>query len=115
MSAGGREARAPFLALWTLLVYVFLYAPLVVLMVFSFNQGRLTSEWQGFTLDWYRKLLANPRLMTALRNSLLVAAATTAISTVVGTAAALAFHRHRFRRRAALEGLLTLPMVVPRS
>lgn len=113
MSAGGREARAPFLALWTLLVYVFLYAPLVVLMVFSFNQGRLTSEWQGFTLDWYRRLLANPRLMTALRNSLLVAAATTAVSTVVGTAAALAFHRHRFRRRAALEGLLTLPMVVP--
>lgn len=113
MSADGRGERAPALALWTLLVYVFLYAPLVVLMVFSFNQGRLTSAWQGFTFDWYRRLAANPRLMTALRNSLIVAVASTAVSTVVGTAAALAFHRHRFRRQAALDGLLTLPMVVP--
>src|SRR6185295_1898792 len=93
--------------------YLFLYAPLLVLAAFSFNKGRLTASWEGFTLDWYRKLLDNQQVLSALRNSLLVGFAATAVATVVGTAAALAFHRWRFRRQGELDALVTLPIVVP--
>jgi spermidine/putrescine transport system permease protein len=101
------------LAAFGTLVYLFLYAPIAVLAAFSFNQGRLSAHWEGFTLAWYGKLLANAQILGALRNSLIVATATTAISTVIGTAAALGLHRYRFRRQAALNGLITLPIVVP--
>jgi spermidine/putrescine transport system permease protein len=105
--------RSRLLGLWSLVVYLFLYAPLAVLAAFSFNRERLTAQWRGFTLDWYVRLLDNTQVLTALRNSLLVAALATLLATAIGTAAALAFHRHRFRRQAALDGLLTLPIVVP--
>jgi spermidine/putrescine transport system permease protein len=105
--------RARLLGAWSLLVYLFLYAPLAVLAAFSFNRERLTARWRGFTLDWYVRLLDNTQVLTALRNSLLVAVVATAVATAVGTAAALAFHRHRFRRQAALDALLTLPIVIP--
>jgi len=112
-STGPRRARPGLLGAFTAAVYVFLYAPIAVLVAFSFNRGRLTAAWQGLTLDWYVKLLANEQLLTSLRNSIVVATVTTLIVTVLGTAAALAFHRHRFRRQAALDGLVTLPIVVP--
>jgi spermidine/putrescine transport system permease protein len=102
-----------FLAGFSALVYVFLYAPLLVLVVFSFNRGRLTAAWEGFTLAWYAKLFANPQILSSLRNSLIVAAASTVICTIVGTAASLAFFRHRFSKQAALDALITLPIVVP--
>jgi len=110
-------ARAPrrprALALWSAAVYLFLYAPLLVLALFSFNRGRLTASWEGFTLEWYRKLLDDRQVLQALRNSLTVGFAATALSTVIGTAAALAFHRWRFRRQGTLDALVTLPIVVP--
>jgi spermidine/putrescine transport system permease protein len=84
-----------------------------VLAAFSFNRGRLTAGWEGFTLEWYVKLLGNEQVLGALRNSLVVGLAATALATVAGTAAALAFHRHRFRRQGALDALVTLPIVVP--
>ncbi len=105
--------RSRLLGLWSLAVYLFLYAPLAVLAAFSFNRERLTAQWRGFTLDWYARLLANTQVLAALRNSLLVATVATVLATAIGTAAALAFHRHRFRREGALEALLTLPMVIP--
>ncbi len=101
------------LGLFSLLVYLFLYAPLLVLAVFSFNQGRLTASWDGFTLDWYTRLLADKQVLSGLRNSLVVGLAATLLATVLGTAAAVAFHRHRFRRQDALDAIITLPMVVP--
>jgi spermidine/putrescine transport system permease protein len=105
--------RVRLLGVWSLLVYVFLYAPLAVLAAFSFNRERLTATWRGFTLDWYLRLLDNTQVLSALRNSLIVALVATVTATAIGTAAALAFHRHRFRRQAALDGLVTLPMVIP--
>ena len=99
------------LATHTVLVYLFLWLPIAVLAVFSFNAGRQTAIWRGFTLDWYRRLLANDALLASVRNSLLVAALTTLIATVIGTLAALAL------RRAGSHGgtlaLLFLPMVIP--
>jgi spermidine/putrescine transport system permease protein len=105
--------RSRLLGLWSLLVYAFLYAPLAVLAAFSFNRERLTAQWRGFTIEWYLRLLDNTQVLTALRNSLLVAAAATVLATAIGTTAALAFHRHRFRRQAALDSLLVLPIVIP--
>jgi spermidine/putrescine transport system permease protein len=101
------------LALFSLAVYVFLYAPLFVLAVFSFNQGRLTASWEGFTIGWYAQLVHDAQVLSGLRNSLVVGLAATVLATAFGTAAALAFHRHRFRAQDAFEALITLPMVVP--
>src|SRR6185503_4592528 len=101
------------LAAFSLLAYLFLYAPILVLVAFSFNRGRLTAAWEGFTFAWYLKLLDDVQVLTSLRNSLLVAFAATLVCTVLGTAAALALHRHRFRRQAAVEAMVTLPIVVP--
>ena len=107
------RARPSGLAAVTAAVYLFLYAPILVLVAFSFNAGRLSAQWSGFTLDWYARAARNPQILGALRNSLKVAFTATAVATVIGTAAAVAFHRHRFRRQEALDGLVTLPIVVP--
>ncbi|MGE0452763.1 MAG: extracellular solute-binding protein [Vicinamibacteria bacterium] len=101
------------LALLSGAVLAFLYAPIAVLVAFSFNSGRLASSWQGFTLDWYARLLSNPQVLGALRNSLIVAALTTLLATAVATAAALALARRRVPGKAALGALVTLPIVVP--
>lgn len=95
------------------LVYLFLYIPIVVLIVFSFNQSKQTAVWQGFTLDWYAKLAGNERILRSLKNSLVVAAITTVASTIIGTAAALAMGRHQFRGKGLSQGLLYLPIVIP--
>ena len=110
---GSSRKKSPFLAGFSGLVYVFLYAPILVLVVFSFNKARLTAEWGGFTLLWYRKLFSDPQILSSLRNSLIVATLATLACTVIGTSAALAFFRHRFRRQAALDAVVTLPIVVP--
>jgi spermidine/putrescine transport system permease protein len=95
------------------LVYLFFYAPILVLIVLSFNQNRLVGIWQGFTLDWYAQMLDNAAVLRAIRNSLTVAAISTVVSTVLGTAAALALERYRFRGRATFDSLLYLPVIVP--
>lgn len=101
------------LAAHTALVYLFLYAPIAVLVVFSFNTARQTAMWDGFTLDWYRKLLGNDVLLRSVRNSLLVAGITTAVATVLGTLAALALGRYDFRGRRGTRALLYLPVIMP--
>ena len=101
------------LAAHSALVYLFLYLPVAVLVVFSFNAGRQTAVWEGFTLDWYRRLAEDGRLLGAVRNSLLVAGTTTLIATVLGTLAALALARQAFRGRRSTEITLFLPIILP--
>lgn len=108
-----RPRAGKLLALHTALVYAFLYLPIAVLMAFSFNSGQRTALWQGFTLDWYRRLLDNEALLRALRNSVGVALVTTAVSTVLGTLAAVALVRYSFRGKRATQGLLMLPIILP--
>jgi len=105
--------RAPALGSLTILTYLFLYAPILVLVAFSFNESRLTAEWKGFTLEWYGRLLTSPQIRISLRNSLLVAGVTTVIATAIGTAAALALGRGTLRRAGSLMALIALPIVVP--
>lgn len=101
------------LRLWLIAVAAFLYVPLLALIMFSFNDSKRTILWKGFTLGWYAKLFADTDLLTAFANSLAIAAISTAISTLLGTLTALLLWRFRFPLKAALEGALALPIVVP--
>jgi spermidine/putrescine transport system permease protein len=85
--------------LWatSLAVYAFLYVPLVVVVVFSFNDSKLNAEWVGFTLDWYKKLFGNQEMLHAAANSLLIAIFASALATVLGTMAGIAMHRFKSR------------------
>ena len=89
--------RSPLLWAASLAVYAFLYLPLVVVVVFSFNDSKLNAEWVGFTLDWYHKLFANAEMLHAAANSLLIAVVASALATMLGTMAGIAMHRFRSR------------------
>ena len=95
------------------LVYLFLYIPILAVVAFSFNSGEQISVWEGFTFGWYARLFEDVALWRACRNSLMVAGVATLIATVIGTAAALAIERHRFRIRTALVRTLYLPIIIP--
>jgi spermidine/putrescine transport system permease protein len=84
--------------LWTaaLAVYGFLYVPLAVVAIFSFNDSMLNAEWVGFTLAWYEKLLGDGEMLRAAGNSLAIAFLSSSISTVLGAMAGIAMHRYRF-------------------
>jgi spermidine/putrescine transport system permease protein len=94
-------------------VILFLYAPLVTLMAFSFNTSKRNIVWRGFTLDWYRAALADTDLIVAFGNSLTIALISTAVSVALGALTALLLWRFRFPAKALLEGALGLPIVVP--
>jgi spermidine/putrescine transport system permease protein len=106
-------ARRWPLRLWMLVVGLFLYAPLVVLVVMSFNDSRRTTHWRGFTTSWYAKVFEDWELVQSLLNSLAIAALSTAISVLLGTLAAIALWRFRFWGRALVDGAFSLPIVVP--
>lgn len=101
------------LTIFSILVYLFLYAPIVILVIFSFTRDEFGVRWTGFTLDWYIRLFNNPRMMGAAWNTLVVASVSTVVSTIIGTLLAMAMERYRFRGREAMEGLIYLPIVVP--
>ena len=105
--------RNPLLAAFAIAVYGFLFAPVVVLIVFSFNSAKRGLAWQGFTLDWYPTLFSNDELLDALGVTLQVAVIAVVISTVLGSLLGLGLARLRFRGSAATETLLLVPMVTP--
>jgi spermidine/putrescine transport system permease protein len=108
----GRLIRAGITAsgIWG---YFFLYAPIVILIVFSFNSSRFVSSWEGFSLRWYGELFQDAAMAAALKNSLIVAVSSTLLSTVFGTMVSLAMERHRFPAKMAFDALLYLPIIIP--
>lgn len=90
-----------------------LHLPMLLLVAWSFNASRTGARWDGFTLEWYRRLGERADLLIALRTSLVVGVTATVIATVLGTIAALAIARGRGRAMRAAESLLTLPIVTP--
>jgi spermidine/putrescine transport system permease protein len=109
-----RDLPGPrWLGLAAAATYAFLYAPITVLVALSFNASRLSASWEGFTVEWYVRSATNPAVLLALRNSLVVGAAATVIATAIGTAAALAMHRHAFRLSGTIEATMMLPTVAP--
>ena len=93
--------------------YIFLYVPIIILVIFSFNSSRFVTTWAGFSFRWYGELFRNEAMMVALKNSLIVAVASTLISTVFGTMVALAMERRRFVGKMAFDALLYLPIIIP--
>ncbi len=92
---------------------LFLYAPIAVLVVFSFNASRLSARWQGVTLQWYRMLASDEALFAAVQNSLVVAVVSTVIATILGVSAAVGLERYPFRGQRVVDGALLLPLVIP--
>jgi spermidine/putrescine transport system permease protein len=95
------------------LVFGFLYLPVVILIIFSFNNTRSVAVFTGFSTEWYTSLAANDELLDAARNSLLVGLITTIAATIIGTLTALAMDRYRFRLRTTFDANLYLPIVIP--
>lgn len=98
---------------YTWIVYLFLYAPILVIIFFSFNTSKRNITFQGFTLDWYVKLFDNRSLLMSFRNTIIVAVCSTLAATAVGTLAAVGMARYRFRGRGIVDALLYVPVVIP--
>ncbi|EKO1913249.1 extracellular solute-binding protein [Clostridium botulinum] len=99
--------------IYATLVYIFLYLPIFVLVVFSFNKSKLNATFTGFTLDWYKNLINNTQILEALKNSLIIAFISTFFAVIIGTLAAIGMYRYKFKGKRAMEGLLYIPVVIP--
>ncbi len=112
LGLAGRRGEMPGFWLWfvSLLVYAFLYIPLVIVVIFSFNDSKLNAEWVGFTTAWYRKLFTDEDMLRAALNSLSIACVAAAIATVLGTMAGLSMHRFKPK---LLPFLVFTPVAMP--
>ncbi len=93
------------------LFYAFLYVPILVLMVLSFNRAGLPTVWTGFSFEWYGKLLESKAILSAARNTLIVAVVSTVLATIIGTLLAVGVETRR--QSAALDAILFAPMIIP--
>lgn len=94
-------------------IFAFLYLPILILIIFSFNDSRFVGQWTHFSTRWYTELLRDDAVLSALRMSLWVATWSTLISTVLGTLTGLAMERFRFRGRLSFDAILYLPIIIP--
>ena len=100
--------------IYTALMMIFLFAPIVILLVFSFNEAKSLSVFSGFSLKWYRELFRDTETLKAVRNTLILAICAALISTVMGTAAAVGMNKMRNKYlRTALDSLTNIPMINP--
>lgn len=95
------------------LMFAFLYLPILLLVVLSFNDNRVVGVWTEPSLRWYQAMFTDRNVLGALRNSIVVAVISTVVSTILGTAAALSLERFRYRGQRAYDGLLYLPVIIP--
>ena len=105
--------RSHVLCAYAMAILAFLYLPLLILALYSFNESRINAVWSGFTFDWYLSLFKNRRVLEALTNSLIVAFASTIVSTVLGTTAAIALNKYQYKYKNVINGLLYLPILIP--
>ena len=112
-SAHPKGATRALLGTNTVLVLVFLYAPIVLLTIYSFSGSRNPGQWGGFTFEWYRGLAADDGVQSAISVSVKVAIVSTLVATVLGTMAALALERFTFRGKKVFDALLYLPIIIP--
>jgi len=106
--------RGPLIPIIATLGFIFLYAPIISLIVFSFNESKLVTVWGGFSTKWYGQLFADPQVLNAGLLSLRVAATSASIALVLGTLCGVALTRfRRFRGKTLLAGLVSAPLVMP--
>ncbi len=98
---------------YSIAVYLFLYVPIGIIVLFSFNSGRHASDFQGFSVEWYGKALSNVFVIESLTTSLIIALTAASLSSVMGTAAALALQRVRGPMKALFDGLIYVSIMIP--
>ena len=104
----------PIAKVYNAIIFLFLFAPIAILLVFSFNSGNSLSVFSGFSLYWYKELFQDPNTLEALRNTLVLALCAAILSTVLGTAASVGMNKLRSKyMRAAMNTVTNLPMVNP--
>ena len=101
------------LKLYAVLAYAYIYIPILLLVIFSFNQSKYGVSWTGFTLKWYDDLFKDRFIWEATRNTLIIAFVSTLVSTAIGTAAALALQRYTFPGKGFSEATLYIPIIIP--
>ena len=99
--------------IYLILFFGFLYIPIVILVLFSFNKDRINSVWSGFTVDWYIKLFSNSEILTALQNSLIIALFSAVISVFAGTIISYVLYKTNFPGKKKIESILQLPIIMP--
>jgi spermidine/putrescine transport system permease protein len=105
--------RPRYLKLHAALVFAFLFAPIIVLVVFSFNKARSGTAWTGFSTHWYSALIHSEPTLRAFRNTIKVAVVATIVATIIGTLAAFAITRFQFRGRSGYSTLIFISLVMP--
>ena len=98
---------------YLILIFIFLYTPIVTLMVFSFNDSKSMGKWSGFTLKWYSQLFENQRIMEALKYTLIIAVIASVVATIIGTFAAIGIHKMKGLPKKALLNINNLPVLNP--
>jgi spermidine/putrescine transport system permease protein len=107
------KPRVSWQAVFALVIFVFMYLPILVLAFYSFNQSPYSAKWQGFTLEWYGKLFNDERILSGLYNSLLVAFCAVGVSAVFGTLMAVGLARYDFPGKKLYQGIAYLPLLIP--
>jgi len=110
---GFRIRHFPGLTPAAMIFFAYLYVPIAILFVLSFNRNSTVTVWTGFTLDWYDVVLSNQDILQAAQNSLVIAASSAISATIVATAAAVGMSRARFVGRDLVNGIVALPLIVP--
>ncbi|VTM54504.1 spermidine/putrescine ABC transporter membrane protein [Klebsiella pneumoniae] len=105
----GRLLRGGFMTA----IYAYLYIPIIILIVNSFNRSRFGINWQGFTTDWYSLLMNNDSLLQAAQHSLTMAVLSATFATLIGSLTAVALYRYRFRGKPFVSGMLFVVMMSP--
>src|ERR1035437_10244230 len=95
------------------LIFAFLYLPIAIVVLFSFNTSKRNILFEGFTFDWYSVMAGNDALLQAFGNTLIVSSTSTVIATIIGTLTAVAMFRYKFKGKAAIDALLYIPVVIP--
>ena len=98
---------------YTILVFIFLYSPIIVMIIFSFNDSKLRGRWVGFTSNWYKELFLNPEIISAVKTTLIVAVVATVIATFIGTLSAIGISELRGKKRNMVLNINYLPVLNP--
>lgn len=104
-------AKRFFMKLYVALVVIFLYAPIAVLIVLSFNASKSRAKWGGFTTDWYTRLFSNAGIMDAFKNTIIIALISAVVATILGTAASIGMNRMKRLPRTVMLGITNIPML----
>ena len=99
--------------LFIFLVFAFLYLPIFILVIYSFNESKLNIVFTNFTFEWYKVLFVNTNLLEAFYNTMLIAVVSTVVSTIIGTISAFALHKYNFPFKRLVDKLILIPIVIP--